>query len=72
MNPLLTRIRWLFTFGLIACAMVIPYALILGTIRGIPTWWRFIDCAFGVLGAIPLWLCCKWVDELEKGVSKEF
>lgn len=48
---------WLFEFGLIACALVIPYALIFGAVRGIPMWWRLIDCSFGVFGAMPLWLC---------------
>src|SRR5437868_10763420 len=37
---------WLFTFGMIACALVIPYAFIFGAIRGIPFWWRLIDCSF--------------------------
>jgi hypothetical protein len=60
------RNRWLFDFGLIACALVIPYALIFGGVRGIPLWWRAIDCSFGVFGAVPLWLCRKWVGELEK------
>ena len=54
------RNRWLFDFGLIACAMVIPFALIFGAVRGIPFWWRLIDCSFGVAGAIPLWYCRKW------------
>lgn len=30
------RNRWLFDFGLIACALVIPYALVCGAFRGIP------------------------------------
>ena len=59
------RNRWLFDFGLMACALVIPYALIFGQLRGIPLWWRLIDCAFGVLGAIPLWWCRRAVRELE-------
>jgi hypothetical protein len=50
------RNRWLFDFGLIACALVIPYALIFGAVRGIPFWWRCIDCSFGIFGMIPLWL----------------
>jgi hypothetical protein len=61
------RNRWLFVFGLIVCGLVIPYALVLGAIRGIPLWWRLIDCSFGLVGAIPLWLCIKWVDELSRG-----
>jgi hypothetical protein len=48
---------WLFEFGLIACALVVPYALVCGALRGIPFWWRLMDCSFGVFGAIPLWLC---------------
>ncbi|MCL4787564.1 MAG: hypothetical protein KJ070_12345 [Verrucomicrobia bacterium] len=45
---------WLFTFGMIACLLVIPYALIFGAVRGIPIWWRLIDGSFGVFGLIPL------------------
>ena len=60
------RNRWLFNFGLIACALVVPYALIFGGLRGIPLWWRLIDCSFGVFGFIPLWLCRRWTDELER------
>jgi hypothetical protein len=60
------RNRWLFDFGLIACVLVIPYALVFGGLRGIPVWWRLIDCSFGVVGFIPLWFCRKWTKELEK------
>src|ERR1700727_2730650 len=45
------RNKWVITFGLIACAGVIPLALIAGHIRGIPIGWRLIDCSFGVFGA---------------------
>ena len=58
------RNRWLFDFGLIACVLVIPYALVFGALRGIPSWWRLIDCSFGVLGFVPLWFCRKWVREV--------
>lgn len=60
------RNRWLFDFGLIACALVIPYALVFGAVRGIPFWWRLIDCLFGVFGAVPLWFCRKWARRLER------
>ena len=60
------RNRWLFTFGMIACALVIPYALVFGGVRGIPLWWRLGDCSFGVVGFLPLWLCHKWSAELER------
>lgn len=59
------RNRWLFDFGLIACAMVIPWAFVFGGVREIPVWWRLIDCSFGVFGAVPLWWCRRWAKELE-------
>src|SRR5439155_10131980 len=58
------RNLWLFAFGMIACALVIPYALVFGALRGIPVWWRLIDCSFGVFGFIPLWFCHRWTQEL--------
>lgn len=58
---------WLFDFGLIACALVIPFALVFGAVRGIPFWWRLIDCSFGVFGSFPLWFCRKWAVEIERG-----
>jgi len=61
------RNRWLFDFGLIACVLVVPYALVFGGVRGIPVWWRLIDCSFGVFGFIPLWFCRRWAMELERG-----
>jgi len=59
------RNRWLFDFGLIACALVVPYALVFGGVRGIPIWWRLIDCSFGIIGFVPLWFCRQWARELE-------
>ncbi len=59
------RNRWLFDFGLAACVLVVPFAFVFGGIRGIPVWWRLIDCSFGVLGFVPLWLCRRWARELE-------
>jgi hypothetical protein len=63
------RNRWLFDFGLIACVLVIPFAFVFGGLRGIPIWWRLIDCSFGVFGFIPLWFCRKWTCELELRVK---
>ncbi len=58
------RNRWLYDYGLIACALVIPFAMIFGAVRGIPFWWRVVDCSFGAFGAVPLWLCRRWAAEL--------
>jgi hypothetical protein len=59
------RNAWLFRFGLLACLLVIPYAFVFGALRGIPLWWRGVDCSFGVFGLVPLWCCLKWVKELK-------
>jgi hypothetical protein len=60
------RNKWVLTFGIIACAGVIPLALIAGPIRGIPLYWRLIDCSFGVVGALPLLVCLRSVAQLEQ------
>lgn len=60
------RNRWLVTLGLIACAGVIPLAMIAGAVRGIPLGWRLIDCSFGVLGSIPLLICRQSIAVLEQ------
>ena len=64
------RNRWLYQFGMISCVLVMPYAMICGGVRGIPIYWRLIDCSFGVFGFIPLWLCWKWSGELEEASIK--
>lgn len=51
------RNAWVLRVGLVACAAVIPLALICGAIRGIPIAWRLLDCSFGVIGALPLLYC---------------
>jgi hypothetical protein len=56
---------WVIEFGMIACLMVFPLAWICGPIRGIPVYWRIIDCSFGVFGMIPLWYVRKWIRRLE-------
>jgi len=60
-GPLIDPVRnvWVITFGLIACGAIIPTAMIFGAVRGIPFHWRLIDCAFGVVGAVPLGLA-RW------------
>jgi len=55
---------WLFQFGMIACVLLVPYAFVFGGLRSIPIAWRLIDCSFGVIGFIPLWLCQMWAAEL--------
>lgn len=56
---------WVIEFGMIACVLIIPYALILGHFRGIPMLWRGIDMLFGILGITPLYFARKMTLELE-------
>jgi hypothetical protein len=60
------RNKWVITFGLIACAGIIPLALIAGHLRGIPIAWRLIDCSFAIFGGIPLVLCRRHMLALEQ------
>lgn len=57
---------WLYTFGMIASVLIIPWALVTGEVRGIPVGWRLIDCSFALGGFLPCWLCQRWVRELER------
>ncbi|HEX8551935.1 MAG TPA: hypothetical protein VF681_10320 [Abditibacteriaceae bacterium] len=67
LGPLRDPVRnvWVLTFGLIACAGIIPLALICGPLRGIPFYWQLIDCSFGIVGCIPLLICRRDAKELE-------
>jgi hypothetical protein len=56
---------WVIQFGMIACVMVLPLAFIVGPVRGIPVYWRCIDCCFGIFGIIPLYICYKSIRKLE-------
>ena len=59
---------WVVEFGMIACVLVIPLAIVCGQIRGIPWWWRLIDCSFGVIGLVPLALARRMIlDRLSGG-----
>jgi hypothetical protein len=55
---------WVVQFGMIACVLVVPYALVMGAVRGIPVGWRLIDCSFGVFGILPLWMCYRQIKHL--------
>jgi hypothetical protein len=67
-GPLKDPVRniWIYQFGMIACVLIFPVAFIMGAIRGIPFYWQLVDCSFGILGFMPLYLCYKWSRRLEK------
>lgn len=55
---------WVVEFGMVACALVVPFAMVMGGVREIPFGWRLIDCSFGILGIIPLWFCRRLIKQL--------
>jgi hypothetical protein len=59
------RNAWVIEFGLMTCGLVVPFALIMGSVRGIPLVWRLIDCGFGVIGCVPLVICHRLTRRLE-------
>lgn len=64
--------KWVVEFGMYACLLIIPFALTAGYFRGMPFWWRLIDCSFGVIGLIPLGICYKKINQLEQLLAKNF
>jgi hypothetical protein len=64
------RNKWVIEFGMIACLLIIPFAFIAGHFRGIPIAWRCIDCAFGIIGLLPLSICLSKINSLEKERSE--
>ena len=60
------RNLWVVHWAMIACAMLVPLALICGPMRGIPFGWQLIDCSFGVFGIIPPIVLHVWVKRLER------
>jgi len=48
---------WVIQWGMICCLCVFPLAFIAGAVRGVPVYWRLVDCSLGVIGGILLYLC---------------
>lgn len=65
------RNKWVIEFGMVACVLIVPFAFIAGHFRGIPVGWRLIDCAFGVIGLIPLSICLFKITAIEKLIIKD-
>lgn len=63
-NPV--RNKFIVSWGMFCCMALIPLAFICGPIRGIPLTHILIDCSFGVLGIIPLYLCRRLIGEMER------
>jgi hypothetical protein len=60
------RHDWVLRCGILSCVAVVPFAIICGEIRGIPLFWRAIDCSFGVVGLVPLFYCLRLSSVLKR------
>lgn len=68
-NPV--RNVWVVEFGMIACALIIPFAFTFSALRGLPVWWSLIDSSFGIFGILPLWWIRNKIQLLEKLQEEE-
>jgi hypothetical protein len=57
---------WVIEFGMIACVGILPLAFIMGPIRQIPFFWTLVDCSFGVIGIIPLYISYINIKKLQQ------
>jgi hypothetical protein len=66
-GPLKDPVRniWVIEFGLIACAAIFPFAFLAGAVRGIPLYWRLVDCLFGFTGGLVLLFCYRDIRKLQ-------
>lgn len=74
-GPLRDPVRnvWVTQWGLIACAGIVPLALIAGGVRGLPLGWQLIDISFGIVAAVPLVVALVLTKHLERAsVSASF
>jgi len=55
---------WVIEFGMIAALAIFPLAFIAGGVRGIPVFWRLIDCSFGIVALMVLLPCYRMVNKL--------
>jgi hypothetical protein len=59
------RYEGVLRIGIAASLLVIPLAFICGPIRGIPVFWRLVDCSFGILCIVPLAFALRKIRQLD-------
>jgi hypothetical protein len=62
-NPV--RNKWIIYWAMITCVGIFALAFIAGSVRGIPLFHILIDCSFGAIGLIPLFIVKRKVLLLE-------
>ena len=56
---------WIIQWAMFSCVCVFPLVLIAGPIREVPFFWQMIDCFFGAVGFILLYLCYTKILQLK-------
>jgi hypothetical protein len=59
---------WVVELGMIACILVIPWAIIFSLLRDIPVFWTLIDMSFGILGIFLLWFVRRDILSMKTGL----
>jgi hypothetical protein len=59
-----SRNVWVIELGILACILLVPYAMIFGVLRGIPPFWTLVDSLFGLFGLGPLLVARSWARRL--------
>lgn len=57
--------RWVVEWAMLICALIIPWTLTSGVVRGIPWFWQLVDMSFGILGIVPLLFLHRDIRKLE-------
>jgi len=63
------RNRWVVDLGIVACLLLVPYAVVFGLVRGIPPFWTVVDSLFGIIGILPLLAARRWISRLSPAVN---
>ena len=70
-GPLRDPVRnvWVVQVGMIACAGIVPLALICGPVRDIPWFWTLVDLSFAVGAFPPLWFAYRHIRAIEAATA---
>ncbi|MET8359665.1 hypothetical protein [Micromonospora sp. NPDC005171] len=70
-GPLRDPVRnvWVVQVGMIACAGIVPLALICGPLRDIPWFWTLVDLSFAVGAFPPLWFAYRHIRAIEASTA---
>lgn len=65
------RNRWIIQWAIITCICILPLAYIAGSARHIPFFHFLVDCSFGIIGLVPLFIIQSKINALKKYRTKE-